>query len=57
MIKNEFYAGSPNTDRSSPISDYLYPFFDFVCRGGVRVRLEILSFRGEKMYFKADTRG
>ena len=24
---------------------------------GVRVRLETLSFRGEKMYFKADTRG
>ena len=33
MLKNEFYAGSPNTDRSSPISDYLYPLFDFVCRG------------------------
>lgn len=25
--------------------------------GGVRVRLETLSFRDEKMYFKADTRG
>lgn len=30
---NEFYAGRPNSDRTSPISDNLYPLTDFVCRG------------------------
>lgn len=33
------------------------PFLILFVGGGVRVRLETLSFRDEKMYFKADTRG
>ena len=46
MIKNEFYAGSPNTDKSSPISDYLYPLYDL---WDLSVRCPVLSvtFSGE----------